>query len=74
MRVLIVKMSSMGDVVHAQPVVADLHAHLPGVTIDWVCEKPFVAIPAMNPGVSTVLPISMREMGIQVIRGLSVRT
>jgi heptosyltransferase-1 len=61
MRVLIVKMSSMGDVVHAQPVVADLHAHLPGVTIDWVCEKPFVAIPAMNPGVSTVLPISMRD-------------
>jgi heptosyltransferase-1 len=60
MRVLIVKMSSMGDVVHAQPVVADLHAHLPGLTIDWVCEKPFVAIPAMNPGVSTVIPIALR--------------
>lgn len=60
MRVLIVKMSSMGDVVHAQPVVADLHAHLPGLTIDWVCEKPFVAIPAMNPGVSSVIPITLR--------------
>lgn len=60
MRVLVVKMSSMGDVVHAQPLVADLHAHRPGLTIDWVCEKPFVAIPAMNPGVSAVIPISMR--------------
>ena len=60
MRVLVVKMSSMGDVVHAQPLVADLHAHMPGLTIDWVCEKPFVAIPAMNPGVSNVIPISMR--------------
>jgi heptosyltransferase-1 len=60
MRVLVVKMSSMGDVVHAQPLVADLHAHRPGLTIDWVCEKPFVAIPTMNPGVSNVIPISMR--------------
>ena len=60
MRVLIVKMSSMGDVVHAQPVVADLHANVPGVTIDWVCEKPFVPIPLMNPGVNRVIPIAMR--------------
>jgi len=60
MRVLVIKMSSMGDVVHAQPLVADLHAHVPGVTIDWVCEKPFVPIPSMNPGVSRVIPIALR--------------
>jgi heptosyltransferase-1 len=60
MRVLVVKMSSMGDVVHAQPVVADLHAHIPGVAIDWVCEKPFVPIPSMNPGVNRVIPIALR--------------
>ena len=60
MRVLVIKMSSMGDVVHAQPLVADLHANVPGVTIDWVCEKPFVPIPAMNPGVSRVIPIALR--------------
>jgi heptosyltransferase I len=60
MRVLIVKMSSMGDVVHAQPVVADLHAHIPGVAIDWVCEQSFVPIPSMNPGVNRVIPIALR--------------
>jgi len=61
MRVLVVKMSSMGDVVHAQPVVSDLLAHAPGATIDWVCEAPFAPIPAMNPGVASVIPIAWRR-------------
>lgn len=61
MKVLVVKMSSMGDVVHAQPVVADLLAHAPGATIDWVAEAPFASIPAMNPGVSSVIPIAWRK-------------
>lgn len=61
MRVLVVKMSSMGDVVHAQPVVSDLLAHVPGATIDWVCEAPFAPIPEMNPGVASVIPIAWRR-------------
>ena len=61
MRVLIVKTSSMGDVVHAQPVVADLHANVPGVQVDWLVEAPFAAIPALNPGVSRVLPMAWRK-------------
>lgn len=50
----------MGDIVHAQPVVADLLAHAPGATIDWIAEAPFAAIPAMNPGVAQVIPIRWR--------------
>ncbi len=61
MKLLVVKMSSMGDVVHAQPVVADILAAVPGATIHWVCEAPFAAIPAMNPGVSAVIPIAWRK-------------
>ena len=38
MRVLLVKTSSMGDVVHALPLVTDMAEHLPGVVIDWVVE------------------------------------
>jgi heptosyltransferase-1 len=60
-KVLVVKMSSMGDIVHAQPVVADLLAHAPGATIDWVAEAPFASIPAMNPGVADVIPIAWRK-------------
>ncbi|MGZ5713011.1 MAG: lipopolysaccharide heptosyltransferase I, partial [Caldimonas sp.] len=36
MRILIVKLSSLGDVVHALPVVADIRAAHPQATIDWV--------------------------------------
>jgi heptosyltransferase-1 len=60
-KVLVVKMSSMGDIVHAQPLVADLLAHAPGATIDWVAEAPFAATPSMNPGVSSVIPIAWRR-------------
>ena len=59
--ILVVKMSSMGDIVHAQPLVADVLAHDPDARIDWVCEAPFAAIAAMNPGVNQVIPIAWRK-------------
>jgi heptosyltransferase-1 len=60
-RVLIVKTSSMGDVVHALPVVGDILGHYPGAKVDWLVEAPFAAIPQMHPGVSRVLPMSWRK-------------
>jgi heptosyltransferase-1 len=60
-RVLIVKMSSMGDVIHALPVVHDIvHAH-PGATIDWVVEEGFSALPRLHPHVRNVLPVALRR-------------
>lgn len=61
MRVLIVKMSSMGDVVHAQPVANDLVATQPECQIDWVVEEPFAPIVRLNPAVDRVLPIAWRR-------------
>lgn len=60
-RLLIVKTSSMGDVVHALPVVNDVLAHHPGVQIDWLVEAPFAAIPQLHPGVRRVLPMAWRK-------------
>lgn len=59
MRVLLIKMSSLGDVVHALPAVTDAAAH--GVVFDWVVEEAFTAIPRGHPGVSRVLPIAWRR-------------
>jgi heptosyltransferase I len=59
--VLVVKMSSMGDVVHAQPLATDIRRHVPGARIDWVCEAAFAAIPALNPAVAEVIPIAWRR-------------
>jgi heptosyltransferase-1 len=68
-RVLIVKTSSMGDVVHALPVVADIRARFPEATIDWLAETAFAAIPQMNPGVRRVLPMSWRKWRGQLFSG-----
>ncbi len=61
MRLLIVKTSSMGDVVHALPMVADLAKWLPGVEVDWLVEPAFSSLPAQNPGVSTVHRLPWRR-------------
>ncbi len=60
-RVLIVKTSSMGDVVHALPAVSDMLRAIPGLQIDWLVEAPFVAIPRLHAGVSRVLPLAWRK-------------
>ena len=61
MRLLIVKTSSMGDVVHALPVVFDIHRRHPDAQIDWLVETPFAAIPKLHPGVRRVLPMAWRK-------------
>jgi len=60
--ILVVKMSSMGDIVHAQPLVADVLAHCPDARIDWVCEAPFAAIAAMNPGGQSGYPDCLAQV------------
>lgn len=61
MRVLLIKMSSMGDVVHALPAITDACANVPGIEFDWVVEAAFAEIPAWHPGVKNVIPIAWRR-------------
>lgn len=61
MKILIVKTSSMGDVVHTMPAVSDIAADRPELIIDWLVEAPFAALPAMHPAVRTVIPIAWRK-------------
>jgi heptosyltransferase I len=68
-RVLIVKTSSMGDVVHAMPVVSDIHRAHPGAHIEWLVETAFAAIPSMHPGVQRVLPLAWRKWRGQLFSG-----
>jgi heptosyltransferase-1 len=60
-RILLIKTSSMGDVVHNLPVVRDLRASMPDCRIDWVVEAAFSAIPGLHPGVDRVIPVSIRR-------------
>lgn len=60
-RLLIVKTSSLGDVIHNLPVISDLHVHVPELVIDWVVEENFADIPALHPGVAQVIPVAVRR-------------
>lgn len=60
-RILIVKTSSLGDVVHNLPVASDIAAALPGAVVDWVVEEGFSAIPALHPAVRRTIPIALRR-------------
>ena len=60
-RILIVKTSSMGDVVHALPVVSDIARARPATHIDWAVEESFAAIPQLHPRVACVVPIALRR-------------
>lgn len=61
MRVLLVKTSSLGDVVHTLPAITDAARALPGIRFDWVVEESFQAIAAMHPAVADVLPVALRR-------------
>lgn len=61
LRVLVVKTTSMGDVVHTLPAVSDIARLHPGAQIDWLVEAPFAAIAALHPAVRQVLPLSWRK-------------
>ncbi len=58
---LIVRPSSLGDIVHALPIVHDLSRHSPGIAIDWVAEEPFAGLVGLNSGVRRVIPVALRR-------------
>jgi heptosyltransferase-1 len=61
MRILLVKTSSLGDVIHNLPVAADLARQFPGVEIDWCVEEAFADIPRLSPAVRSVIPVAIRR-------------
>jgi heptosyltransferase-1 len=60
-KVLFVKTSSLGDVVHHLPAVSDAARQLPGVEIDWVVEQPFAGVAEMHGAVRRVIPVALRR-------------
>lgn len=61
MRILLVKTSSLGDVIHNLPVVSDLARCFPGAAIDWVVEEAFADIARLHPAVRRVIPVAVRR-------------
>jgi heptosyltransferase-1 len=60
MRLLIVKTSSLGDLIHAMPAVTDAAAQVPGLRCDWLVERAFAEIPTWHPVVDRSVVCDMR--------------
>ena len=61
MKILIVKLSSLGDVVHAMPAVQDIRRALPDAQIDWVVERGFAPLVQRCQGVHRVIACELRR-------------
>ncbi|MED5509324.1 MAG: lipopolysaccharide heptosyltransferase I [Pseudomonadota bacterium] len=61
MRVLIIKLTSMGDLMHALPALTDAAKIYPDIEFDWVVDKAFAAVPKWHPRVRKVITTSHRS-------------
>jgi heptosyltransferase-1 len=62
MKICIVKLSAMGDIVHAMISLQFIKNKYPSYTIDWIVEKSFEGVLANNPDINKVLPIELKKV------------
>lgn len=61
LNILLVRVSSLGDVLHNLPMVADILRHHPDANIDWVVEEGYVSLVRLNPHVRRIIPFALRR-------------
>ena len=61
MKILLVRVSSLGDVLHNLPMVAVILRHHPGAIIDWVVEEGYVSLVRLQPQVRKIIPWALRR-------------
>lgn len=59
--ILLVRVSSLGDVLHNLPLVADIRRHCPDAQIDWVVEESYTSLVRLNGQVRAVIPFALRR-------------
>lgn len=72
MKVLVVKLSSMGDVIAALPALTDAKKAIAELSFDWVVEENFTEIPKWHPAVASVIPVALRRWRKQLFTGTPV--
>jgi heptosyltransferase-1 len=80
MKILIVKLSSLGDVLHNLPIVWDLRSRYPDAQIEWVVEEAYVGLleplktSAEFRGIDRIIPLAFRRWKKSLKRGEFVRS
>jgi heptosyltransferase-1 len=60
-RILLVKTSSLGDVVHNLPAASDVRKHFPEARVDWMVEESYAPVVRLHPAVTRVIPVALRR-------------
>ncbi len=61
MRVLLVKLTSMGDLIHALPALSDAQRVYPDIEFDWVIDESFQEVARWHPSVKKIIPSAHRR-------------
>ena len=60
MKILVVRLSSLGDILHLFPAISDLHRRLPQAEIHWLVEPAFAEVAGWHAAVAKVIPVPLR--------------
>jgi len=62
MKICIVKLSAMGDIIHAMVALEFIKKSIPNIEIDWIVEKSFLALLEHNPNINNILPLELKSI------------
>ncbi len=62
MKIAIVKLSAMGDIIHAMVALQYMKQQQPNLQIDWIVEQGFASILEGNPHIDNILPLNLKAI------------
>lgn len=73
MQLLLIKLSSLGDLVHTLPALTEAQKQCSDLQVDWMVEQAFEGIAALHPAVRQTLPVQLRAWKERPFRSLRTR-
>ena len=70
MKILIIKISSLGDIIHTFPALFDAKQALPHAQFDWLAEDQYMQLLGMNPSINQALPMRWRKWRHEIIKNI----
>ncbi|MFA5016919.1 MAG: lipopolysaccharide heptosyltransferase I [Methylobacter sp.] len=62
MKIAIVKLSALGDIVHAMVALQFIKAHSPEIQVDWIVEERFAEVLKNNPDIDNILTVNLKAL------------
>jgi len=62
MKLAIIKLSAMGDIIHAMVALQYIKKHKPDIVIDWFVEKAFSQVLEYNPHIDNIIEVHLKKI------------